>query len=245
MAILTYHHIADCPFGQEDHRGLYVPPSLFRQQLAWLKSAGYQSVNLDTIVAGLRGDKPLPTRWVCITFDDGFRNNYLEALPALQEHGYSATVFLITDRVNRRPQTGAWDDYLSHDEVQHMRNAGIQFGSHTHTHPRLTKLSSEDALVELETSRDILQNDFGIQPEWFCYPYGNFSPRIADLVKKAGYNAALSTIRDNRIKPDQLYWLPRVMVMNDTTPQRLRYMLSTTYHLVHAWKNRRRWKSIQ
>jgi peptidoglycan/xylan/chitin deacetylase (PgdA/CDA1 family) len=121
----------------------------------------------------------------------------------------------------------------------------MHFGSHTHTHPRLTKLDNASALAELETSRDILQHELGIAPDWFCYPYGNFSPRIASLAKQAGYHGAVSTIRDNRVRADQLYWLPRVMIMNDTTPKRLKYMLSTPYHLVHAWKNRRRWKSIK
>lgn len=245
MAILTYHHIGEYPSGLEGHRGLFVSEQNFRDQLQWLKDNHYTAVTLGDVVTYLQGVKPLPRRWVCITFDDGFRNNFTGAFQALREHGFTATIFLITDRVARIAPAGKWDDYLIRDDILEMKSGGIQFGSHTHTHCKLAKLNDDDAMEELKTSRHILQKDFDIDPEWFCYPYGNFSPRAAELVKQAGYRAALSTIRDNRIKPEQLYWLPRVMIMNDTTPRRLSYMLSTTYHLVHAWKNRRRWKSIR
>lgn len=245
VAILTYHHIADCPADQADHRGLFVSPALFDRQLAWLAGRGYVSVTLDQIAASLKGQAPLPRRWVCITFDDGFRDNYTAALPLLQKHGFSATIFLVTDRVGRSEPTGAWNDYLTLDDLRQMTAAGIQFGSHTHTHPRLTKLPSDAVAEELLESRRRMEEDFQLPPSWFCYPYGNFSPRIAGLVKDAGFVGALSTIRDNRPAPDMLYWLPRVMVMNDTEPKRLSYMLSPWYHYVHAWKNRKRWKSIR
>lgn len=245
MAILTYHHICDVPPGQSDHKGLFVPEEAFRAQMLWLRDRGYAALTLDELAQGLAGVKALPRRWVCVTFDDGFRNNFTAGLPVLQEAGFPATVFLITDRVARREVRGQWDDYLTKDDVAQMREAGIEFGSHTHTHPRLTRLESDEVRQELETSRDILRSEFHIEPRWFCYPYGNFSRRIADLVKEAGYQGALSTIRDNRVRPEQLYWMPRVMVMNDTTPERLKYMLSLPYHLVHSWKNRRRWSGIR
>lgn len=245
MAILTYHHIGAVPAGQEAHKGLFVPPQLFGKQLAWLIENGYTSVSLETLVQSLAGQATLPRKWVCITFDDGFRDNCTAGFPLLQQYGFSATIFLVTDKVARLAPTGNWDDYLTADDIGQMRDAGIDFGSHTHSHPRLTKLTDDQAQAELITSRDRLTNEFGLTTDWFCYPYGNFSPRIAGLVRQAGYRCALSTIRDNRVHPDQLYWMPRVMVMNDTQPDRLKYMMSAWYHYVHAWKNRKRWKSLR
>lgn len=260
VAILTYHHIGEVPPEQADHRGLHVPPERFRQQLAWLKERGYISVSLDDVASAINGGPALPKRWVVLTFDDGWRDNYTNGFPVLQEMEFGAYIFVITDRVARKEPVGRWDDYLTLAEIHEMRDAGIAFGSHTHTHPRLTKLESgsleigdEDmgsleentVLYELMESRRRMEEDLDLDAKWFCYPYGNFSPRIAALVKEAGYAGALSTIRDNRPKAGQLYWLPRVMVMNDTKPERLGYMLSRWYHWVHSWKNRKRWKSIR
>lgn len=245
MAILTYHHIGLCPEEQRDHPGLWVREEAFREQLRWLKEHGWKSVSLDQVRDALLDRAPLPRRWVVITFDDGWRDNYTRALPHLVEFGFSAHLFMITGRVREGGARGAWDEYLSADEIREMIAHGVSVGSHTHTHPRLAKLSAEQVRHELTASREALTRLTGEVPRWLCYPYGSFSPAVAEAAREAGYAGALSTIRDNRPRPDQLYWLPRVMVMGDTTPQRLRYMLSGFYHLLHAWKNRRRWSSIR
>ncbi|MBX7246083.1 MAG: polysaccharide deacetylase family protein [Candidatus Sumerlaeaceae bacterium] len=245
MAILTYHHIGDCPPGQQDHRGLWVTAASFRRQLEWLKTNGYVGIALDTIAAALTGEPPLPRRWVCITFDDGWLDNLTAALPELESAGFQATVFVISGKIRQGDPAHPWENFLSAEEIREMQGRGICIGSHTRTHPHLTKLSDAQVAEELVGSREELAEVIGMQPRWLCYPFGNFSPRIANIARDAGYAGATSTIRDNRVGPDQLFWMPRVMVMDDTTPQRLAYMLSPWYHYVHAWKNRRRWKSIK
>ncbi len=244
MAILTYHHIGDCPPEQADHPGLWVSETSFDRQLAFLRAGGWKGVTLCDILAALRGGQALPRRWVCLTFDDGWRDNFTRALPILARHGFPATVFMVTGRVRTGPPSGAWDEYLSAKEIAAMMKQSVVFGSHTRTHPRLTSISKAVARVEIQRSRDELSALIGESPAWFCYPYGNFSPIIASIVRDCGYVGAVSTIRDNRLSPDQQYWLPRVMVMGDTTTFRLRYMLSSLYHFIHERKNRRRWRSI-
>jgi peptidoglycan/xylan/chitin deacetylase (PgdA/CDA1 family) len=243
MAILAYHHIGACPPGQEaSHRGLWVTPELFGQQLAALRDGGWRCVTLDAVGAALAGGAPLPRKWVAITFDDGWLDNLTAALPVLRDHGFSATVFMITARTRQGAPANRWDDCLSADELREWRDAGMSVGSHTHTHPKLSKLNDGDARRELQLSREALEEVLGAAPAWLAYPYGYHSQRVARLARAEGYAGAVSTIRDNRVRPEQLYALPRVMVMHDTTPRRLRYMMSGMYHLVHAWKNRHRWK---
>ena len=245
MAILTYHHIGPCPPGQEDHRGLWVDEGLFTAQLRALKSWGYTCMTLHDVAASFSGRWRLPRRWVCITFDDGWRDNYERALPQLVRYGMFATFFMVTSRIRPNHPTGNWDDYLSLPELHEMVDAGMEIGSHTHTHPHLTRLDDSALKSEIVGSREILADVLGQPPEWFCYPYGNFSQRVAKVVREAGYGGATSTIRDNRVRASQRYWMPRVMIMQDTQPRRLRYMLSGTYHLVHAWKNRSRWEGAK
>lgn len=243
MAILTYHHIGDCPEGEVKHRGLWVSQELFARQMEWLHRHGWQSISLSELGRALSGHAKLPRRWVAITFDDGWRDNYSHAMPVLADLGLRATVFLVTSQIAHADFAGR--QYLSTEEIARMRSRGFEFGSHTHTHCRLTTLGEEQARQELELSRQTMSRLLGETPAWFCYPYGNFSRRVAELVREAGYDGALSTIRDNRLTQEQRYWMPRIMVMNDTPPQRLRYMLSPLYHLVHLAKNRKRWKEVR
>ncbi|MCX7717535.1 MAG: polysaccharide deacetylase family protein [Candidatus Sumerlaeaceae bacterium] len=242
MAILTYHHIGKPPDDAHSHRGLWVAPEAFAGHLRWLSANGYAAVGLDAVAEALSGLRPLPRRWVCITFDDGWRDNFTRALPALQAHGYTATVFVVTGWIRTGPPADDDTDTLSADELRAMASVGITIGSHTATHPRLTSLDDEAIRAELTASRSALADILGSPPRWLCYPYGNCSERVERIARESGYSGAVSTIRDNRVRPDQLFRLPRVMVMNDTTPARLGYMLSWLYHAEHMIKNRRRWR---
>lgn len=244
MPILTYHHVGECPSANDPHAGLWVPPAAFEHQIQWLRDHQYQTIGFEELARALRNGGSLPRRWVIITFDDGFKDNFTHAMPVLQYAGYRATVFLTTGQLRTEADPGDRPQaFLSPAEMREMMAGGFEFGGHTHTHARLTKLSDEEIQRELTSSREAIEVLTGAPPRWFAYPYGSWSPRVARLVREAGYEAAASTIRDNRVRADQLFWLPRVMVMNDTSVLRLRYMLSPLYHLVHAYKNARRWKS--
>jgi peptidoglycan/xylan/chitin deacetylase (PgdA/CDA1 family) len=259
VAILTYHHIGNCPPEQLDHPGLWVSPELFASQLQWLKDHQVVGLPLDEIQRRLVAKARFPEQWVSITFDDGWLDNLIHAAPLLEEFGYRASVFMITSKIRSGERGGAWDDYLSADELRDLSLRGHYIGNHTHSHPRLTSLDNESICEEFRRSRQILNDvlcengasgkdqDGGQSSpgSWLCYPYGNFSPRIARLAQDAGFTGALSTIRDNRLKAEQMYWLPRVMVMGDTLPARFAYLLSSRYHWLHAFKNRKRWRSIR
>ncbi|MFH0794036.1 MAG: polysaccharide deacetylase family protein, partial [bacterium] len=117
-------------------------------------------------------------------------------------------------------------------------------GSHTVTHRLLARLPSEEARNELSKSRAALEDIIGAPIRWLCYPRGNLSHAVAKMAAEEGYVGACSAIRGNRPRARQLYWLPRVMVMRDMSPARLRYALSWGYELIHRWKNRRRWKNF-
>jgi peptidoglycan/xylan/chitin deacetylase (PgdA/CDA1 family) len=90
-AILMYHRVAAV---QQDPWDLAVSPDTFEQQLAYLKRNN-TTMALDKLVQGLRGGK-LPDNAVAITFDDGYRDNLVQAKPLLAHYGLPATLFLAT-----------------------------------------------------------------------------------------------------------------------------------------------------
>ena len=83
--------------------------------------------------------------------------------------------------------------YLRWDEILEMSKAGIEFGSHTRTHPRLSSLSGEYLRSEIADSKRILEERLGKQVEYFAYPYGDkaaFNEETVAEVRKAGYKGA-------------------------------------------------------
>lgn len=242
--ILMYHHIADVAADAE-HRGLFVSPRRFAEQMAFLAGRGYSVVSLDDLRDRLLGRKRLPRRSVVITFDDGGADNFENALPVLRSHNFSATVFVVAGKLGKRREKRGWPDpaarYLTGDEIRELARAGIHIGSHSLSHVRLASVGDDRCRDELVRSRQILEEIVAGEVGWLSYPFGSFSARVVAIAREAGYRGAVSTIRDNRPTARRLYFLPRVMVMPDATVRRFAYYLSPWYHWAHWLKNRRRW----
>ncbi|WP_297918361.1 polysaccharide deacetylase family protein, partial [uncultured Campylobacter sp.] len=93
--VLMYHMIREhLPKHASKFNRLRVEPAAFEKQLAWLKRNGFTSYTLSEL-ASL--DKK-PAKAVCITFDDGYRDNLTGTLPLLQKYGFKATIFIVNRR---------------------------------------------------------------------------------------------------------------------------------------------------
>lgn len=105
---------------------------------------------------------------------------------------------------------------LSWAEVEEMSRCGVSFGSHTANHRILDGLSDHEIRTELEVSKsELLRRDINFVPV-FCYPNGNYNPRVVRLVKEAGYEAAVNTRPGFlRAGADDLHTLNRIGVHND------------------------------
>ncbi len=240
-AILTYHHIGDPP-KNSDSRNLFVSVENFRNQMSFLADAGFQVVALDRLRAALEGEEPLSPRSAAITFDDGYEDNFQNSFPILKERGFTATFFITTGRIGKTDGQG--QTYMSEGQLREMDSAGMTLGSHTVSHPWLARIPPDDARRELTESKSALEQILGKPVRWLAYPSGSFNRPIAQMAGGLGYTGACSVIRDNRPTARQLYWLPRVMVMSDTTPLRFRYYFSSLYHWIHERKNRKRWPDL-
>jgi len=118
---------------------------------------------------------------VALTFDAAWGTGRTEAiLAALEEHNVKATFFV----------TGAWAE-RNPDVFSKLVNSGrVEIGTHSNTHPHMTRLRSSQIQNEISTSLDVLQNLTGTRPALFRAPYGEYS----DAVLSAAANNNLQTI---------------------------------------------------
>jgi peptidoglycan/xylan/chitin deacetylase (PgdA/CDA1 family) len=206
--IFTYHSISDGP------PPLAIAPALFAEQMEWLK-ANARVVRLADVVAALVDQQPLPDRAVALTFDDGYRDFHVKAFPVLKRFRFAATVFLPTDHCGR---TNAWpgqarpveeQPLMNWDEIRQLAGAGITFGSHGASHLPLDRVSPEALELEIVGSKKEIAQQTGSAPEFFCYPYGIWSPAARQAVLKH-YGAACSTAAGFVEPNSDSYALPRV-----------------------------------
>lgn len=218
VPILMYHRIERANPNSKVS-GHYVPPGLFNRQMRTMAKLGYKTVPLSGLYAT---ESSLSLKPFCVTFDDGYENFLTRALPSLQGLGFTATVFLVTDLIGK---SNFWDSsqgdvaerLLSREQVAECQAAGTEFGSHTLDHADLTACSDADAWRQISDSKTAVEEVTGRPALTFCYPYGRFTTGTRDMVRRAGYAVACSTLKGLKTGETDPYALPRINVRRDTS----------------------------
>ena len=194
VPILMYHSVA--PQGD----ALTVTPAELDAQLDFLKSAGFETVTLREVLDAQDGHAKLPHKAIVLTFDDGYVDAATEVLPRLLQRGQKATFFIISGfcAVDASARVTQWHkQFLTWPEVRALRDAGMEIGSHTVSHRKLSPLKRDDLRNEVTQSRAALERYLGMRIELFAYPYNDQSKWVRRAVEKAGYRGAVVGARGN------------------------------------------------
>ena len=224
--ILTYHKVGARRM-RVRLKGLYLSSKLFAAQVAELKAAGFQSGSLRECSG------PLKPRQVVLTFDDGYVNVLQHAIGALAQTQFNAIQFL---PVNFLGKSNEWDVALGEaferimdaSQVRDWLAAGHDIGSHTLTHPFLTRLPPDEAREEIFASKKKLEDLFGRSIEHFCYPYGGWNLVVRDWVMEAGYRTASTTDFGVNTPETSCFTLNRITARYRT--RSLKELLARAFH---------------
>ncbi len=213
ISILMYHQVGDFP-PMDAHRSTYCHHRRFASQMAYLHRFGYRVLSMDEVVDALRGGRPIPSRAVALTFDDGYENFYEYAYPVLERYGFPAMVYLISGLVGRDSEWFATDGratppLMGPERVRQLRRAGIDFGSHGVSHVRLAQVDREQMRDEVVRSRQMLEGLLGEEIRHFCYPYGSHDAEVVEAARAAGYASAVTCVRAAAVPGMDLLALPR------------------------------------
>jgi peptidoglycan/xylan/chitin deacetylase (PgdA/CDA1 family) len=139
----------------------------------------------------------LPGRPVILTFDDGYKDFIENALPALERADFSATVFVVTEKVGR---TAGWDalsstalKLMTWKDLRDLNSKGIAIGSHSSSHKDLLTLSAEEVVAEGGQSRVALLEKLDIDTEAIAFPWGGSNGAVREILAGFGYTIGLTT----------------------------------------------------
>lgn len=209
IPILTYHSI--------DNSGSVIStsPEKFRSHMQYLSASSFNVVSLEEIVSCIHENRHFPPRSVAITFDDGFKNNYDIAYPVLKEHGFKATIFLVTgycgknNRWQGQPAEIPVLEIMGWDKVVEMSNNGIDFGAHTVNHPNLLELSLEETEAEIVDSKKVIEEHLEKNIVCFAYPYGGKANKFSQILSDEFQCAVTTELKVVELNSD-IYALPRI-----------------------------------
>jgi peptidoglycan/xylan/chitin deacetylase (PgdA/CDA1 family) len=222
VVILCFHGVTEHrKRTSDDPSGLHIRADRFDAQLNYLQR-NYNVISLAEFVYAAANHLPCPERSVVLTFDDGYRNFLTSAVPRLTARKMPVSVFLITERVmteNAAAKT-EWSEaddktYLSWDEVRALQKQGIEFGSHTCTHRKLSELATEEAERELQLSQQVLAKYLSRDRFPLAYPYGAYSESVVGITQKLRYSCGLTTDAGTNCGLTNLFLLRRNLIGDD------------------------------
>lgn len=189
MLVLTYHSISEAGGPTS------IPPGVFAMQMEVLAASGRRSLRLSEFIEWHAGGA-VADDGVLITFDDAFDDFAQVAVPILQRHGFSALVFVPTQRLGRPEGWLGTNDpprpLMDWPTVRALAGDGIEFGGHSRTHADLTKLSAAEREDEIAGCGEDLSAQIGEPVEGFAAPYGRVSPEVIETIGRH-YRVAFGT----------------------------------------------------
>ncbi len=223
VPVLMYHYISEIPADADVYRrDLTVTPVNFDAQMRHLSEQGYQTVTLTDVYETLTTGKPLPDNPIILTFDDGYRDAYTQALPILQRYGFTGEFFVLATPAHyESPQ------YLSWDQVRQMAEAGMSIQPHGRDHKDLTQRDYDFLVYQVLGAKEAVEAHSGQPVTFFCYPSGRHDKDTRAVVASAGYLGAVTTAWGSELRLDNRYEWPRIRIKGAWSIERFADILNS------------------
>ena len=242
IPVLMYHRVPDAPIATK-HR-TFVTRENFEKQLRFFARRGLQAITFRDYLAFSRGDRALPEfprKPFILTFDDGYRDNFLNMLPLARKYGFKGVLFLLGDF---SAGGNFWDTgedveankLMTREQKKAFVDNGWEIGAHTLSHPDLTRLSDEDVLHELRESRARIELELQTKVVSFAYPFGAHDDRVKDLVRQSGFEFGIATDAGGITIEDDRFAVFRVNMFPEESMFSLFKKTSSWYRKYYQWK---------
>ncbi|MGH9586442.1 MAG: polysaccharide deacetylase family protein [Acidobacteriaceae bacterium] len=203
ITVLLYHRVSD-----DARDNLTTGVEQFDRQMQLLRRH-FEAISLGELLKAQaipRSRRPL----VCVTFDDGYLDNYTHAFPILQRNNVPAAFFVATGLIGTHRQ-------FPHDvrrgnkpipmmewaHLVEMHKAGFTIGSHTASHLNCAEAKESRVRAELAESLNEIRSRLGVDEVAFAYPYGgknDMTKQRLGMVKEIGYVACLSAYGGTNVR---------------------------------------------
>lgn len=217
IPILIYHQIRDYTSSDSQNDRVYITPiQEFLDEMDYIAQSGYTTLSFDDVYDFLLQGKILPEKSVILTFDDGTISQYDHAFPVLKKYNFTATFFVFTNAPDKNSR------YMNWAQLQELIDAGMSVQSHSVFHPNLKKMQDISQIQkELVQSKADIENNLHTTVKYFAYPFGEYTPKIMELVAAAGYTGARTILHGSTHTLKSAYAMPGYLVTDLAQVQRI------------------------
>ena len=245
MPVIMYHRVIQSDSEKGVH-GTYITVERFREHLQYLKDKGYGTVTFEDLRHNHYKERfNRGKKWIILTFDDGYEDNYRTAFPLLKEFGFKAVIFLLSHSTYNK-----WDcensdkpelklPLMTKEMVDEMAAYGIEFGAHTKTHPRLAHIPQDEARAEIFECKETLEQTYQRPFKTFAYPYGDLNEEVKAWVKEAGFDFAVATDSGDVVFDHDLFQIRRIAIFPGNSMHTFKRKSSGYYNFIKIKREQR------
>lgn len=210
IPIFVYHSIVKND-SEVEFDYMQTTSSVFENQIVGLQKAGYKFITYKDLQKYKNGEIQLSKKSCILTFDDGYETIYQNVFPIAQKYNIPFTIFIITDNMDNA-------GIITWEEAKEMQDSGlVTIASHSTNHPEFTTLSVEEAVNNVNSSYEEIEEKLGKQnPKIFTYPYGLYTEEEVIALEKEGYIQNLTDNKINKSKQLDLVRLHRCYPLSDS-----------------------------
>lgn len=220
-AVLVYHSV-DYIAKDDDPKKINVHPALFERQMAYIEKRKQRFV---------------------VTFDDGYKNIYINAFSAIKKYGIKSTLFLTTDYLDGKIKLDNFFDNkyspapLTWDQIKEINNSGVELGCHSLTHKNMADLDEETAYLESFVSKKRIMDMAGYSVNSFAYPFGNagsFNEITKKILSSIGYKKAYTNIMGMDNSQSEPFMIKRIRIYSTDNMFRFEMKVAGAYNWVDS-----------
>ncbi|MEZ8103053.1 polysaccharide deacetylase family protein [Vibrio bivalvicida] len=224
MPIIMYHRFIKDDSGKGVH-GTYLHVDMLERHFKLIKKMGFETITFEDLAEkGLISRLEYGKRYIVITIDDGYRDNYELLLPLLKKYNFKAVVYAVTGETFNR-----WDVEVAENpekpvplmtkrELKDLSDSGrIEIGGHTVSHPHLNTMSPENQEIEIQNNKEELEKLLGKPLTSFAYPYGSLDENSKKKTEKLGYQFSVATNSGPLTIHDDLFQIRRIAIFPKTS----------------------------
>ncbi|MGY5451296.1 polysaccharide deacetylase family protein [Agarivorans sp. MS3-6] len=224
VPIIMYHRVTQDD-SQKGAYGTYITLARLEQHFQTIKRMGLTPITFTELAQiGLEHRFNHGKRYIILTFDDGYQDNFDLLLPLLKKYQFKAVIYAVTGTDHNR-----WDvehptkpdqrfELMSHQTMRQIDQSGyVEIGGHTLNHPKLAELSEVEQQQEIEQNKAELEGLLGRKLSTFAYPYGNHNDKTKQLAKQAAYTYTVATDSGPVGMHQDLQQIRRIVMFPSTT----------------------------
>ncbi|MBN2284805.1 MAG: polysaccharide deacetylase family protein [Tissierellales bacterium] len=198
LSVLYYHRVSDIC-----QDGMTIGIDDFEKQIRFLKRQ-YNIISGDDLrqYMDIMNGRLIPKKMVLVTFDDGYEDNYTNALPILIKYTCPAIFFVSTGLIGNEKQFRHDNKLqprlkfkkLGWEQLQQASQSNVEIGIHSHSHANLGAVPYDQSIQEIQTSLKEYQDHFGKKSVFMSYPFGSkkdITTEVVNYIRSSGMIDAL------------------------------------------------------